>query len=145
MTVSFRVEPGLIRIFARSVADTDPAYSQQQFSRPDKPVVAPPTFTRAIAEQFDDDAELQRNAEELIPVGGSGDRLHAEQHFEYVRPLRAHEILSATSRAGRTWRKRGRTGDLRFTEFITDFLDSDGALVIRSRRVGVRLGEGKAE
>ena len=75
------------------------------------------------------------------PEGGSKGQFHAEQHFEYVRPLRAGERLTATTYGGRTWSKQGRSGTLRFGEIVTDFRDVAGDLVVRTRKVGVRIEE----
>ena len=42
----------------------------------------------------------------------AGSSLHAEQHFEYHRPLRAGDVLHAISEPGRSWEKTGRSGRL---------------------------------
>jgi hypothetical protein len=140
MTIELPVDPALLHVFARSVGDHDPAYLAQLFVPPGQPVTAPLTYTRAVAEHFDDEGELRRGPDgEMIPAGGSDDRFHAEQHFEYLRPLRAGERLTATVRAGRVTRKAGRAGMLEFTETHTDFLDDDGDVVVRTRKVGVRV------
>lgn len=140
MTIEFRVEPGMVRVFARSVGDDDPVYAAQQFCRTGDPIVVPPTFTRAVVEHFDDENELKRAAHDgVVLEGGSNDRFHAEQHFEYLRPLRADERLTTHTRPGQTWHKRGRAGTLQFTEVLTEFLDAGGEVVVRTRRVGVRV------
>ena len=65
--------------------------------------------------------------------------LHAEQHFEYFIPIRAGEVLTATTREGGTWTKLNRRGErLEFHDLITEFFDGTGALVVRSRAVEVR-------
>jgi hydroxyacyl-ACP dehydratase HTD2-like protein with hotdog domain len=134
------VEPGLLHVFARSVGDGHVAYRSQLFCAPGQPVIAPLTYTRAVAEHFDEHQELRRGPDgERIPPGGSPDRFHAEQHFEYLRPLRAGERLTATTRPGAVTRKQGRAGVLEFTETHTDFLDDDGEVVVRTRKVGVRV------
>ncbi|RYE41530.1 MAG: hypothetical protein EOP24_36480 [Hyphomicrobiales bacterium] len=140
MAIEFRVEPGLVRIFARSVGDDDPVYTAQQFGQTGDPIVTPPTFVRAVVEHFDDEDELRQAVHgDVIPQGGSSDRFHAEQHFEYLRPFRAGERVMAHTRPGRTWQRQGRTGTLQFTEALTDFLDVEGEVVVRTRRVGVRV------
>ena len=49
-------------------------------------------------------------AEPGVKKGGGG--LHAEQEFEYFRPLRVGETLTVHKRQGRTWTKDGRSGVL---------------------------------
>jgi hydroxyacyl-ACP dehydratase HTD2-like protein with hotdog domain len=140
MSFEVPVEPGLLHVFARSVGDDDPAYRAQLFVLRGEAVTAPLTYTRAVAEHFDDAGELRRGPDGTpLPPGGSDDRFHAEQHFEYLRPLRAGERLTATTRPGAITRKQGRAGLLEFTETHTDFLDDDGNVVVRSRKVGVQI------
>ncbi|MGK5112438.1 FAS1-like dehydratase domain-containing protein [Geodermatophilus sp. CPCC 205506] len=140
MSLEIPVDPALLHVFARSVGDDDPADRAQLFGPSVRPVTAPLTFTRAVAEHFDDDGELRRGPDgQPLPPGGSDDRFHAEQHFEYVRPLRAGERLTALTRPGTVTRKQGRAGLLEFTETHTDFVDDEGNVVVRSRRVGVQV------
>src|SRR5262249_16250451 len=70
--------------------------------------------------------------------GGRDRGLHAEQHFEYHRTLRAGDVLTATTRAGRRWEKEGRGGgQLSFSETITEYRDASGELVVTAHSVGV--------
>jgi hypothetical protein len=65
--------------------------------------------------------------------------LHAEQHYEYHRPLRVGDVLSATVLPGKTWEKEGRrAGKLVFSETVIEFRDQSGDLVVTARGVGVR-------
>ena len=69
--------------------------------------------------------------------GGGRGGLHAEQEFEYLRPLRVGETLTVHKRAGKTWTKEGRSGVLDFSERHTEFHDADGKVVARSTTVTV--------
>ena len=71
--------------------------------------------------------------------GGGGGGLHAEQHYEYHRPLVVGDVLTGTVLEGKTWEKQGRrAGKLVFTETITEYRDQNGELVVTARGVGVR-------
>ena len=71
--------------------------------------------------------------------GAAAGGLHAEQHFTYHRQLRPGDVLSMTSKPGKTWEKQGkRAGKLVFSESITEYHDQNGELVITARGVGVR-------
>jgi N-terminal half of MaoC dehydratase len=161
----FPIELGHIMMFARSVGDPNPIYSDEEYAaRSDVGhVIAPPTFVQAGA-QFDPDWPLRPKIGEpwlgsgRNPTGtprpedgggggggggGSGDGmargLHAEQHFEYHRHLRPGDVLGAETRRGKTWEKEGRrAGKLVFSETITVYRDQDDELVITARSVGVR-------
>jgi hypothetical protein len=144
----FPVEEGHIASFARSIGDANDA-----FYAPD--AIAPPTFVQASA-QWDPDYPLRP------PVGGAwwgsgrepggrpsygggqsggggGTGLHAEQHYEYARPVRVGDVLTATVKPGKTWEKEGkRAGKLVFSETVIEYHDQNGDLVVTARGVGVR-------
>jgi MaoC dehydratase-like protein len=129
----FPIEQGHVRAFARALGeDAD---------------VVPPTFPIAFA-QFDPDWPLRMRpgepwngsgAEPGSSSGGGG--LHAEQEFEYFRPIRVGESLTARKRPGRTWQRTGRSGVLDFTERHVEFFDADDRLVARSTAVTVKVTE----
>lgn len=155
---NFPIEAGHILLFARSIGDPNPIYSDEEYAVGTEVggIIAPPTFVQASA-QFDDDYPLRPKIGEpwfgsgREPTGvsrrgggsggggGGGTGLHAEQHFEYHRPLRPGDLLSVTTKPGKTWEKQGkRAGLLKFNELIQEFRDQSGELVVTARLVGVR-------
>lgn len=147
----FPVEEGAIVLFARAIGDANPVYSDHHYAKENgfAGVLAPPTFVQASA-HFDPDYPLRPRLGEAwfgsgrLPTGrvpsdepGSGTGLHAEQHYEYHRPLVAGEILSATTRDGGRWEKEGRSGKLHFSETITEYRGQGGELYVTARSVGV--------
>ncbi|MCY3883440.1 MAG: MaoC family dehydratase N-terminal domain-containing protein [Gammaproteobacteria bacterium] len=71
--------------------------------------------------------------------GGGGGVLHAEQRYEYHRHPKVGDVLSTTSRPGKTWERQGRrSGKLVFSESITEYRDQNGELVVTATSVGVR-------
>ncbi|MGE5288856.1 MAG: MaoC family dehydratase N-terminal domain-containing protein [Micromonosporaceae bacterium] len=145
--VRFPVEAGHILQFARAIGDDNPAFHGAMTGVLEG-VVAPPTFVQASA-HYDPDYPLRPqpgrpwfgsgSGDGSAPSGGGG--LHAEQHFEYHKPVRSGMVLTVTRRDGGTWEKEGRRGGrLHFTETITEFRDERGDLVVTARSVGVRTG-----
>jgi acyl dehydratase len=159
----FPVEAGHILMFARAVGDPNRIYEDAEYAAGAEVggIIAPPTFAQASA-QFDDDYPLRPKIGQpwfgsgltasgtASGPGGSGGSqgsggsgrsggvgLHAEQHFEYHRPLRPGDVLSATTRPGERWEKEGRSGKLVFMEHITEYRDEKGELVVTARGVGV--------
>ena len=142
----FPIEEGHIASFARAIGDANPAYYGTD-------AVAPPTFVQASA-QWDEDYFLRPKiggdwfgsgrGPGGAPSGsgggsGGGTGLHAEQHYEYTRPVRVGDVLTATVLPGKTWEKEGRrAGKLVFSETVIEFRDQDGELVVTARGVGVR-------
>ncbi len=152
---TFPVEFSHILMFARSIGDDNPMYSDPDHARATAfgAVIAPPTFVQASA-QFDPDYSLRPkigkpwfgSGKEATGVkrgagggGGNGGGLHAEQHYEYHQPLRAGDVLTATTSPGKTWEKEGkRGGKLMFSESVTEYRNQDGELVVTAKGVGVR-------
>ncbi|MFT3723388.1 MAG: MaoC family dehydratase N-terminal domain-containing protein [Hyphomonadaceae bacterium] len=147
----FPVEAGHILMFAHAIGDPNPVYADAASARAAglAGMIAPPTFAQASA-QFDPDYHLRpriggawfgsgKNPTGTTQKAASSGTLHAEQHFEYHRHPVAGDVLTATTRPGRTWEKEGRrSGKLIFTETVTEYRDAAGALVITARGVGVR-------
>ena len=151
---TFPVEATHILMFARSVGDANPVYSDPGYAKKTEAggVIAPPTFAQASA-QFDPDYHLRpkigepwfgsgKNPTGAAPREGggrAGGGLHAEQHFEYHRHLKPGDVLTATVRPGATWeRESKRAGKLMFFESVTEYRDQNGELVITARSVSMR-------
>ena len=149
----FPVEAGHIMQFARAIGDPNPVYYDADHAAATEVggILAPPTFVQASA-HFDPDYFLRPKIGEpwfgsgrtssgatSSATGSGGGGLHAEQHFEYHRPLLAGDVLTASVREGGTWEKQGRRGGtLRFSETIVEYRDAAGELVVTARGVGVR-------
>jgi len=165
----FPVEEGHILMFARAIGDLNPVFTDRDKAAASEVggIIAPPTFVAASA-QFDPDYFLRpkegqpwfgsgsrpsgtapRAGEgESEPGDSKGERgggnrvgsgLHAEQRFEYHKVVRAGDVLTATTRPGRTWEKEGRRGGtLHFGESVTEYRNQDGELVVTATSVGVR-------
>ncbi|MEZ5227821.1 MAG: MaoC family dehydratase N-terminal domain-containing protein [Acidimicrobiales bacterium] len=157
----FPIEASHILMFARSIGDDNPVYADPDSAAAKETggIIAPPTFVQASA-QFDPDYFLRpkigqpwfgsgKNATGAPPKPAaaegestekrSGGGLHAEQHYEYHQPLRAGDVLTATTKPGKTWEKESkRAGKLVFSESITEYRNQAGELVVTARGVGVQ-------
>lgn len=122
--VEWMVERGKIAEFARAVLNESPEYG-----KPD--AIAPPTFPQSMAlwrTRAGGPREVGRRGMDMRRV------LHGEQEFEYVRPLRAGDVLTATSHVKDEYEKAGkRGGTMRFVVTETTFRDQDGEVVAYSR------------
>jgi len=153
----FPIEASHIMMFARSIGDGNEIYYDETYAKGTEPgtIIAPPTFAQASA-QFDPDYFLRpkidgqgwfgsgKNPTGAKPSGGGGGGgggggLHAEQHFVYHRHLKPGDVLTATTKPGKTWEKESkRAGKLMFSESVTEYRDQNGELVITATGVGVR-------
>lgn len=156
----FPVDEGTIVMFAHSIGDTNPIYSDPAYAATTEVggIIAPPTYVQTSS-HFDPDYPLRPKPGQAwfgsgrTPTGrepasgeGGGQRqgagLHAEQHYEYHRPIRAGETLTLSVHPGKTWEKEGRRGGtLHFQESITEYRGADEELVVVARAVGVRTSK----
>jgi hypothetical protein len=131
------VERGKIAEFARAVLNTS-----EEHSKPD--AVAPPTFPQTLA-------FWRMRQPRPAGGGGGGGRdmrrvLHGEQEFEYVRPLRAGDVLTATSKVVDEYEKEGkRGGTMRFVVSETQFRDQTGEIVAYSRGTSIVTSKATTE
>ena len=152
----FPIEAGHIMMFARSIGDANEIYYDQDYAKSTEPgcTIAPPTFVQASA-QFDPNYFLRPkigeewfgSAKEATGIskreggggGGGGGGLHAEQHYVYHRQVKVGDILSATTKPGKSWEKEGRRGGkLKFSESVTEYHDQEGELVVTATSLGVQ-------
>lgn len=143
----FQVQPVHVTMFARAISDPNPVFDVLATAPED--MSAPPTFVQSSA-HFDPDYPLRPKigAEDWygsgagpgVAVPNAGGQLHAEQHYEYLKPLKPGMSLAVTVSPGRTWEKESQAGrTLHFTETVTEYRDEEGELVVVARGVGVRI------
>jgi acyl dehydratase len=148
--ITFPIEATHILMFARALGDENPVYHDAEKAKDSEAggIIAPPTFATAVA-QFNPEGSRPRPGEKWFGSGKtpsgiegkapSAGGLNAEQHFEYFRPVRPGEVLTAESRPGKTWeRESKRAGKLSFSDRITEFRDQKGELVVSLRSVTVK-------
>jgi acyl dehydratase len=131
---TMRIELGKIREFARAVKDENPRYRDAQAA------LAPPTFLMTIAHWIGDLGQT-RSAVKL----DYRRLLHGEQEFEYVRPIRAGDVLTFRSRTKDVFEKQGkRGGKMLFIIGETEYRNQRGEIVAYTRNTAIET-EGAVE
>lgn len=122
------VEKGAIRRFAEALGDYNPIHYDEEYARASgfHTIVAPPTFPAS----FHSAADLR----ELLGVGIKS-LLHAEQTFEYDRPIFAGDRIYVITRVSDVQERTGPTGAKMDVAVIEDEgRDEEGNVVFRARR-----------
>ena len=129
--VTFDVERGKIREFARATFAADPIYTDEQAAAerrfPD--VVATPTYAVVTAHH--------RNQREwVLGLGLDIARVvMGSSHWEYRRPFVAGDRITATRRVLTDERKQASRGALRILTLETEYTDDEGSVVLVQRDV----------
>jgi acyl dehydratase len=121
------VEKGAIRRFAEALGDYNPIYYDEEYARAlgYPAIVAPPTFPAS----FHSAADLR----ELLGVGIKS-LLHAEQTFEYERPILAGDRIYVTTRVAEVLERQGPGGRMDVTVIEDEGRDEEGRKVFSARR-----------
>ena len=121
------VEKGAIRKFAEALGDYNPIYYDEEYARASgfPTIVAPPTFPAS----FHSAADLR----ELLGVGIKS-LLHAEQAFDYERPILAGDRIYVSTKVADVLEKTGPAGKMDVAVIEDEGRDEEGTLVFRARR-----------
>ena len=133
---TMHVELGKVREFARAIKDDNPMYfDAARAQRELGGVIPPPTFTQSLA-LWDDGGGRP-------PLGLDLRRLlHGEQEFEYVQPIHAGDVLTATTKVVKVFEKAGsRGGTMRFVVLESEFVNQNKTVVLRSRTTLIETGK----
>ena len=126
-----------VAAFARAIGDLNPLYVDAAAAAKSRfgAVLAPPTFPiRMGAAAGDPDLFLALDL-------NFASLLHAEQEFEWLRPLVAGEKVTITGRVGDMWEKQGKSGTLDFVvlEQIARDAKGDTVYVARTTLISRRM------
>ncbi|MFB6311060.1 MAG: MaoC family dehydratase N-terminal domain-containing protein [Salinirussus sp.] len=130
----FEIEAGKVEEFARAIGDDNPAHRSSNAARSQgfERVPAPLTFTRvAYFPRYRPDG-----VDGIRPFDLGFDperRLHGEQAYEFERPVRVGDVLSATVTLVDVYQREGSGGTLSFAEFELEYFDANGELVLTER------------
>ncbi|HLH69191.1 MAG TPA: MaoC family dehydratase N-terminal domain-containing protein [Candidatus Dormibacteraeota bacterium] len=113
------IEAGHVRRFCEAIGDDDPRWREQ----------VPPTFVVALGTETPELPEALEHGRGWL---NGGDR------FEYLEPIRIGDTIRARSRLVDAYEKRGRSGDLLFLVFETEYINQHGRVAVRSRGTRIR-------
>ena len=122
-----RVEYGKVREFARAIKDDNPAFAGDE-------ALAPPTFLMTIAHWTEGATSGGVRAVKL----DMRRLLHGEQEFEYLKPIRAGDVLRFRSRTKDVFEKAGkRGGKMLFVLSETQYTNQRGEVVAYTRNTAI--------
>ncbi|MDQ0188938.1 MaoC family dehydratase N-terminal domain-containing protein [Alicyclobacillus cycloheptanicus] len=130
--VKNEVEKGAIRKFADAIGDRNPLYRDEDYAKTTRygKIIAPPTFSRTF------DFGKVPNFE--LPAAGL---IHANQEFEYFRPIYAGDVVYCTNQLVDAFEKTGKLGTMTFLVFEQVVADEAGTPYLKQRSTIIYRGE----
>ena len=116
--------------YARAVGETNPLYLDEEAAKagPYGTIIAPPLFYNMFS--------LQGGLDPKVNFGNTG--FDGGQHVEFYEPIRAGDVISATTQVASVYAKTGRTGTMVFTVRRTTFTNQKGEKTSVMDRINVR-------
>ena len=131
-TIVFNVEEGAIQRYAQAIGDPNPLYNDPDFARKTKygRLLAPPGFTGWPI-------KAGRLSERLIgslaKAGAPSRLLDGGIEFEFIEPIGAGDVLTATTKIANITERETRLGKTMFTTLETTFVNKKGDLALKSQ------------
>jgi acyl dehydratase len=131
-TIVFKVEEGAIQRYAQAIGDPNPLYNAPGFASKTEygRLLAPPGFTGWPV-------KAGRLSERLIgslaKAGAPSRLLDGGIEFEFIEPIGAGDVLTATTKIANITERETRLGKTMFTTLETTFVNKKGDVALKSR------------
>ena len=131
-TIVFKVEEGAIQRYAQGIGDPNPLYNDPDFARKTKygRLIAPPGFTGWPTKAGRPTEKLFAF---LVRAGAPPRILDGGIEFEFVEPIGAGDVLTATTKIVNMTERETRLGKTMFTTLETTFVNKKGNVALKSR------------
>lgn len=130
--LTVEIEKSQIRRFAQAIGENNPIHQDEKIAKAHgyRSLVAPPTFAAALD-----------NLKDLLEQTGLNPSvtMHAEEEYEYFRPLCAGDEVVVTHKIADIYDKQAPNGKLIFVVIETRGNDKRGKPYYKGRRVLVEL------
>ncbi len=131
-TIVFKVEEGAIQRYAQAIGDPNPLYNDPDFASKTKygRLLTPPGFTGwpVKAGRLSD-----RLLESLLKAGAPSRLLDGGVEFEFIEPVGAGDVLTATTKIANMTERETRLGKTMFTTLETTFVNQKGNVALKGR------------
>lgn len=126
-------EKGHIKWFAESVGDLNPLWQDKEYAAKSRygGIVAPPTFLQ--------NAPLKNIVHKAMSLESPLTRhLYAGMEFEFFKPIRPGDVITARSKMTDIYEKDGKEGKLLFMVFVGTITNQRGELLSKGRHTFVK-------
>jgi acyl dehydratase len=130
--IIFKVEEGAIQRYAQAIGDPNPWYNDPDYASKTRHgrLLAPPGFTGWPVKA---DRPTDKLFETLEKAGAPSRVLDGGVEFEFIDPVGAGDILTATTRIASITERETRLGKTMFTTVEITFVNQTGNVALKSR------------
>jgi acyl dehydratase len=130
--IIFKVEEGAIQRYAQAIGDPNPLYNDPDYASRTRygRLLAPPGFTGWPVKA---DRPTDKLFETLEKAGAPSRVLDGGVEFEFIDPVGAGDILTATTRIASITERETRLGKTMFTTVEITFVNQTGNVALKSR------------
>jgi len=129
-TMVFKVEEGAIQRYAQAIGDPNPLYNDPDFASKTKygRLLAPPGFTGWPVKAGLDMFKL---VESLVKAGAPSRLLDGGVEFEFIEPIGAGDVLTATTKFASITERETRLGKTMFNTLETTLVNPKGDVALK--------------
>ncbi len=130
--IIFKVEEGAIQRYAQAIGDPNPLYNDPDYASKTRHgrLLAPPGFTGWPVKA---DRPTDKLFETLAKAGAPPRVLDGGVEFEFIDPVGAGDVLTATTRIASITERETRLGKTMFTTVEITFVNQTGNVALKSR------------
>jgi len=130
-TIVFKVEEGAIQRYAQAIGDPNPLFNDLDYAKSTKHgrLLAPPGFTGWPIKAGRPTEKLFAF---LVKAGAPPRILDGGIEFEFIEPIGAGDVLTATSKIAKVTERETKLGKTMFTTAEVTYVNQKGNTVVRS-------------
>ena len=124
----YEIEKGMIRRFARAIDDPNPLWQEEEYAGKTRygGIIAPPAFVATLGlEQI----------QQILASTLSETSLHGSTELECYQPVRAGDVVTATTKIADFRQRQGKMGTMTFVTFDITYENQKGELVGQCRQM----------
>ena len=124
----YEIEKGMIRRFAQAIDDPNPLWQDEEYAGKTRygGIIAPPTFVATLGlEQI----------QQILASTPSETSLHGGTELECYQPVRAGDVVTATTKIADFRQRQGKMGTMTFVTFDITYENQKGELVGQCRQM----------
>jgi acyl dehydratase len=136
--IVFKVEEGAIQRYAQAIGDPNPLFNDMENAGKNKygRLICPPGFTGwPIKSGF----SAFKLVDALIKAGAPTRLLDGGVEFEFIEPIGAGDVLTATTKIASMTERETRMGKTMFTTVETTYINQKKKMVLKARSTFIQF------